>query len=118
MKKHWTLALGLALFVLTSIASHGRADEGPRTVAITAKRFEFVPSTLTLRKGETVRLRVTSEDVIHGFFLRDLKLDADLEPGQTQEFTVTPQKAGKFTLICHHFCGAQHGNMKLAIIVE
>ena len=118
MKKHWIPALLLALSVVFGVASRGRADEAPRTVDITAKRFEFVPPTLTLKKGETVRLRVTSEDVVHGLFLRDLKLDTDLEPGKTQELVVTPQKVGRFTAICHHFCGAQHGNMKLTVIVE
>jgi cytochrome c oxidase subunit II len=111
-------ALTLALSILLSLAARGRADQGPRTIDLTAKRFEFVPNTLTLKKGETVRLRVTSEDVTHGLFLRDLKIDTDLAPGQTQELTVTPEKVGRFTAICHHFCGAQHGNMKLTIVVE
>jgi cytochrome c oxidase subunit 2 len=118
MNKHRIPALLLTLSVLFGLASRGRADETPRSIDIHAKRFEFVPSTLTLKKGETVRLRVTSDDVVHGLFLRDLKLDTDLEPGQTQELTVTPEKVGRFTAICHHFCGAQHGNMKLTVVVE
>ena len=112
MKK--ILALALAL-VLPALAG---ADEPTRTVDITAKRFEFVPATVTLKKGETVRLRVTSEDVTHGLFLRPLKIDTDIVPGQTQELTVTPQVSGTFTAICHHFCGSGHGNMKLTVIVE
>jgi cytochrome c oxidase subunit 2 len=95
-----------------------RGDQSPRVIDVTAKRFEFVPSTLTLKKGETVKLRVTSEDVTHGLFLRVLHLDTDLVPGQPQEFTVTPEKTGTFTAICHHFCGAQHGNMKMTVVVE
>ncbi len=118
MKKHRTLVLTLALLVLATAASRGRAEEEPRTVEITAKRFEFVPSTLTLKRGETVLLRVKSEDVIHGLFSREFKLYADLEPGKTQEFTVTPENAGKFAAICHHFCGAGHANMRLTVIVE
>ena len=114
-------ALLLALVLLPALAVTAGAadrDEGPRTIAITAKRFEFVPSTITLKKGETVKLFVTSEDVTHGFFLRPLKIDTDLVPGKTQEITVTPQSAGTFTAICHHFCGAGHGNMKLTVVVE
>ena len=102
--------------VVTARAAHG-AEES-RTIAITAKRFEFVPSTITLKKGETVKLVVTSEDVTHGFFLRTLKIDTDLVPGETQQISVTPQTAGTFTAICHHFCGAGHGNMKLTVVVE
>jgi cytochrome c oxidase subunit II len=106
----------LAAPVVTVRPAHGA--EEPRTVMITARRFEFVPSTITLKKGETVKLVVKSEDVTHGFFLRPLKIDADLTPGETQQITVTPQAIGTFTAICHHFCGAGHGNMKLTVVVE
>ena len=113
--------LALALVLLPALVVTGRAGdrgEEPRAIVITAKRFEFVPSTITLKKGETVKLFVTSEDVTHGLFSRSLKIDTDLTPGEKQEITVTPQTAGTFTAICHHFCGAGHGNMKLTVIVE
>ncbi len=111
----------LALIVLPILAITARADEPgavPRTITITARRFEFSPSTIELKKGETVRLLVQSEDVTHGLFLRPLKIDTDIVPGQTQTLVVTPQSAGTFTAICHHFCGSQHGNMKLTVVVE
>ena len=111
----------LALLLLPALVVTARAadrDEEPRAIAITAKRFEFVPPTITLKKGETVKLVVTSEDVTHGLFIRPLKIDTDLVPGKTEELTVTPQAAGTFTAICHHFCGAGHGNMKLTVVVE
>lgn len=114
MKRHWAIAVTLA--ILSAVAALG--GERPRTVEITARRFEFVPSTITLKKGETATLRVKSEDVIHGLFSRDLKIDTDIDPDVAQDLTVTPRKAGKFIAICHHFCGAQHGNMKLTVIVE
>lgn len=110
-----------ALLVLPILAATSRADDRggePRTIAVTAKRFEFSPPTISLKKGETVRLLVKSEDVTHGLFLRPLKIDTELVPGETQTVTVTPQSAGTFTAICHHFCGAQHGNMKLTVVVE
>ena len=89
----------------------------PRTIKITARRFEFVPNQITLKKGEAVTLQVTSEDVTHGFFLRPLKIDEELEPGTKRDITVTPQTAGKFTVICDHFCGVNHGNMHMTIEV-
>ena len=107
----------MTIFALLPIAG-ARADEAPRVVTISAKRFEFVPNQLTLKKGETVTLKVTSEDVKHGFFSRQLHVDADLTPGQAVEVPLTPSAAGTFTIICDHFCGAQHGNMKLTVVVE
>ncbi|HEY6146268.1 MAG TPA: cupredoxin domain-containing protein [Thermoanaerobaculia bacterium] len=112
------LAVLLASFVAVAAAAGAQDPAEPRAIAITAKRFEFVPSTITLKKGETVKLVVKSEDVTHGLFLRPLKIDTDLTPGETQQFTVTPQAAGTFTAICHHFCGAGHGGMKLTVVVE
>ena len=106
------------LLVLAVTAGTAEGAEQSRAIVITAKRFEFVPSTITLKKGETVKLVVTSEDVTHGLFIRPLKIDTDLTPGKTEELTVTPQSAGTFTAICHHFCGAGHGNMKLTVVVE
>ena len=108
----------LILAVALAASARARDDEEPRVVEIVAKRFEFTPSTVTLKKGEAVRLRVRSEDVTHGLFLRALKIDTDIVPGQTRELTVTPETAGTFTAICHHFCGSGHGGMKLTVVVE
>jgi cytochrome c oxidase subunit 2 len=93
------------------------ADDVP-VIEITAKRFAFSPDKITLKKGQTVKLRLHSEDVTHGFFLRPLKLDEEIPAGATKEVTVTPQTAGTFMTICDHFCGANHGNMNMTIVVE
>jgi cytochrome c oxidase subunit II len=92
------------------------ADE-PRVVEIKAKKFEFTPSEITLKKGEPVILRLSSEDRKHGFFLRPLKIDADIVPGQTTDVAVTPDTAGGYTIICDHYCGTGHGNMKMKLTV-
>ena len=94
-----------------------RAEDMP-VIEITAKRFAFSPDRITLKQGQTVKLRLHSEDVTHGFFLRPLKLDEEIPAGQTVEVTVTPQATGTFTTICDHFCGANHGNMNMTIVVE
>lgn len=93
------------------------ADDVP-VIEITAKRFAFSPDKITLKKGQTVKLRLHSEDVTHGFFLRPLKLDEEIPAGQTKDVTVTAQVAGTFMTICDHFCGAKHGNMSMTIVVE
>ncbi len=114
-----TLAAALCFSTLVTLTGKvsAHADDTP-VVEITAKRFAFSPDKITLKKGQTVRLRLHSEDVTHGFFLRPLKLDEDVPAGQTIEVTVTPQTAGTFMPICDHFCGANHGNMNMTIVVE
>jgi cytochrome c oxidase subunit 2 len=103
--------------LLTLVPRNARAYE-PRVIQITAKRFQFTPDQITLKKGETVKLRLVSEDVTHGFFLRPLKIDEEISPDQPTEITLTPDKVGTFTTICDHFCGANHGNMKMTIVVS
>jgi cytochrome c oxidase subunit II len=110
-------ALALAGLVSLSGAKRARADEIP-VVEITAKRFAFTPDKITLKKGQTVKLRLHSEDVTHGFFLRPLKLDEEIPAGGTTDVTITPDTPGTYTTICDHFCGANHGNMMMTIVVE
>jgi cytochrome c oxidase subunit 2 len=114
------LSFGLSVAVLLLAASphRARADEPMRVVEITAKRFQFSPSEVTLKRGEKVKLVLRSEDVVHGFFSRPLGLDTDLNPGSPTEIVITPLTAGTFATICHHFCGAGHGNMKMTFVVE
>ncbi|HZQ68944.1 MAG TPA: cupredoxin domain-containing protein [Terriglobales bacterium] len=111
------LAIAMALLSIVSIHTPSKAA-APRVIEITAKRFGFSPNQITLKKGETVTLRLTSEDVTHGFFMRALKIDEVIEPGKPTDVTITPQSAGTFTTICDHFCGANHGNMNMKIVVE
>jgi cytochrome c oxidase subunit 2 len=115
-------AIFTVLFFLLTVVGfestkRAHADDVP-VVEITAKRYAFSPDKITLKKGKTVRIRLHSEDVTHGFFLRALKLDETIPAGETAEVTVTPQTEGTFTTICDHFCGANHGNMNMTIVVE
>jgi cytochrome c oxidase subunit 2 len=115
------LSFGLsvaAALLLVASPHRVRADAPMRVVEITAKRFQFSPSEVTLKRGETVKLVLRSEDVVHGFFSRPLGIDTELHPGSPTEIVVTPSTAGTFATICHHFCGAGHGNMKMTFVVE
>ena len=111
------LSLSVLLLVLAGLRHAAKADEPAKVIDITAKRFEFIPAEITLKKGEAVTLRLTSQDVTHGFFVRPLKIDSDIEAGKTTEVRVTPEATGKFVTICDHFCGVNHGAMHMTINV-
>lgn len=111
-------ALALALILAFTGSPKVKADDTGHVIEITAKRFAFTPASITLKKGERVTLRLHSDDVTHGFFMRALKIDEVIEPGQTKDVVLTPQTAGTFTTICDHFCGVNHGNMNMTIVVE
>ena len=116
MKTIRRLAL-LASLAATLPLSGAHADE-PRVIAVSAKRFEFEPKEIHLAKGESVTLAVTSEDVTHGFFSRQLHFDEDIAPGKPVSIPLTPEQAGSYTVICDHYCGSGHGGMKMVIVVE
>ena len=119
MKRSITIALSLLIIGMTAAAIGLKAQESqPQVVAISAKRFEFTPNQITLKRGEPVTLRVSAQDRDHGFYQKDLKIDLDLTPDHPSEVTITPEKAGRFVAICDHFCGSGHGNMKMVINVE
>ena len=90
----------------------------PRVVDIAAKRFEFTPNAITLKRGQPVTIRMTAADHSHGLFVKELHLDLDAAPGEPDQTTITPAEAGRFDAICDDYCGSGHGNMKMTIIVE
>jgi cytochrome c oxidase subunit II len=118
IRNRWAVVPGFTILLLLTCVGFQAHASGPRVVDITAKRFGFAPDQITLKKGETVTLRLHSEDVTHGFFMRKLKIDTEIEPGKTTDVTITPETVGSYTTICDHFCGANHGNMKMTIVVE
>lgn len=113
MKKK-LMAVALLLVALVAL----RAEMQPRVVEIAAKRFEFTPNTITLKRGEPVTIRMTASDHSHGLFVKPLHLDLDAAPGDPDQTTITPAEAGAFIAICDDYCGSGHGNMKMTIVVE
>jgi cytochrome c oxidase subunit 2 len=103
----------VALFLAASFAR----PAAPRRIEVTAKRYAFEPAEITVKKGETVELEVSSADVPHGLRIRELKIDVRVSKGKNGEATFTPQTTGTFVGHCSVFCGTGHGEMTLTIHV-
>jgi len=93
------------------------AQISPRRIEVTAKRFEFTPADITLKKGEPVVLVLKSVDVAHGIRFRELGIETKVGKGQTSELVFTPDKLGSFIGHCSVFCGSGHGSMMLTLHV-
>ncbi|APV52392.1 hypothetical protein BWI17_10200 [Betaproteobacteria bacterium GR16-43] len=89
----------------------------PRRIAVEARKFQFTPSEITVRKGETVTFVLTSVDFPHGFSLPDFGVRKDLIPGMVLEVTITPANAGRFHYLCDNFCGDGHDRMSGILVV-
>ncbi|HEY5330200.1 MAG TPA: cupredoxin domain-containing protein [Acidobacteriaceae bacterium] len=114
----WT-ALVPCLLLLCSVreARPAHAAQAPRRIEVTAKRFEYIPAEITVKKGEPVVLVLHSTDVAHGIKFADLGLKADIGTAGTTELAFTPDKVGTFVGHCSHFCGSGHGTMILTLHV-
>jgi cytochrome c oxidase subunit 2 len=110
-------AFGIALAAVAPKTNLAGAAINPKVIEISAKKFQFTPSEITLKKGEPVILRMTSIDRVHGFMAKPFKIDTDIPPDKTTDVAITPDTAGNFTIICDHYCGTGHGNMKMKVTV-
>jgi cytochrome c oxidase subunit 2 len=66
---------------------------------------------LHLPMGKPVRLLMTSEDVIHSFFVPAFRTKQDVLPGRYTELWFNPTKVGTFHLFCAEYCGTNHSRM-------
>ncbi len=105
------LVTGIILLVIGAFGAATLAVAAEQVIKITAKRFEYNPKEITLKKGVPVVLEFTSLDRLHGFKCIGLGVRADIKPGQVTRVPITPQKVGDFEFHCDNFCGSGHGNM-------
>ena len=63
-------------------------------------------------------IHVTSRDVIHGFWVPELRMKADMVPGLINTIRVTPTVAGTYHIICSEFCGVAHSAMRTDVVIE
>ncbi len=80
--------------------------EGPREI-----------NTLHVPVGQPVKLTMTSEDVIHSFFVPDFRVKMDVLPGRYTTTWFEATKTGTYTLFCAEYCGVEHSRMGGKIVV-
>jgi cytochrome c oxidase subunit II len=89
-----------------------------RVIKVVAKKFDYTPNIIRLKKGESVVLELTTLDVVMGFNAPDFGVRADIIPGKVAQVRLQPQKTGECTFFCDIFCGSGHEEMNGTIIVE
>ena len=72
---------------------------------------------LHLPIGQAVRLTMTSEDVIHSFFVPVFRVKQDVLPGRYTHMWFRPTKLGTFHLFCAEYCGTKHSGMIGDVVV-
>ncbi|HEX2251799.1 MAG TPA: cytochrome c oxidase subunit II [Thermoanaerobaculia bacterium] len=74
-------------------------------------------NTLHVPVGQTVKLTMTSEDVIHDFYIPAFRVKQDVLPGRYTSLWFQPTRVGTYHLFCAEYCGAEHSLMGGSIVV-
>lgn len=67
--------------------------------------------------GQPVKLIMTSQDVIHSFFVPAFRLKQDVLPAKYTHMWFTATKTGEFPLFCAEYCGTEHSTMGGKVVV-
>ena len=124
MRKEWlarllvigAIVLALALPAWGWWAAH---QAGPILHARMAETGGWTPENLTAEVGKPLRLRLTSDDVLHSFALGQSDLPpVDVKPGEISEVTLNFDKPGKYVFYCTRWCSLNHWRMRGVIEVS
>jgi cytochrome c oxidase subunit 2 len=121
----FVLVTAIAIVSAIVLAENGNAGSDPLIVKVEAQQFAWqftYPNgksfgVLRLPKDRHVKLRLTSYDVIHSFWVPQFGQKQDAVPGQTFSLVITPTKVGSYPLICTELCGLGHSLMRSTAIV-
>lgn len=121
--------------LFTSPAQPTVDAEGVQVITVTAKKYEFGPSSIHVKQGTKVQLNITAVDHAHGFKINPFPEGGDksgepglvfsspqdctkIEKGQTATAEFTAQKPGTYQFRCCVVCGFHHHAMKGEVVVE
>lgn len=114
---HACIAALVVVIACAEVSNAAPAEPPQREIKVIARRFEFLPKVINVRKGERVRLVVTSEDVDHGIAIKEFGVDQIVKAKETKVIELSADKAGRFDVTCSVFCGDGHHEMVGELIV-
>jgi heme/copper-type cytochrome/quinol oxidase subunit 2 len=111
------------------------STESVQVVEVTARKYEFNPSPIHVKQGNTVQLKITATDHTHGFKIGDFPDGSDkkgnpglffsspqdcqkIEKGQSATVEFVARTPGTYSFKCCVRCGLNHGGMKGQLIVD
>ena len=107
-----------AVLAVTGIGGYAQSPASIAEIKMTAEKYDFTPDTVTVRKGDRVKLVITALDRDHGFKLEAFQVEKKLPKGEPVTVEFTADKTGTFPFQCSQFCGLGHGKMKGELVVE
>ncbi len=83
-----------------------------RVIDVKASRFSYDPGTITVKKGDKIKLNIDNSDTSHGIIISELSVSGI----DSVEFTA--DKVGTYEFKCPTMCGSGHRTMNGTLIVE
>jgi len=131
----WTIVplfivMAYAYLGAVNLADTRRVDPEAMVVKVTGLQwswtFEYAPvgglavisDELHIPVGKQILLRMTSNDVIHSFWVPEFRVKQDLVPGRITELRITPTLEGDYKVRCAELCGTSHAYMEKPVIVS
>jgi cytochrome c oxidase subunit 2 len=110
---------------LTGFQFLKKAPEGAMVVKVIARQWSWLfqyengiqDGELRVPVGKPVKLLLTSQDVIHGFYAPAFRIKQDAVPGMTNYLWFQPTETGTFDVMCSQYCGLEHSHMLTKIVV-
>jgi cytochrome c oxidase subunit 2 len=121
------LCVGIFFIGLNGFMKYAVAPGEAMEITVTAKQwlwqFEYPDGSRTINDihvpvNKPVKFVMTSEDVLHDFFVPDMRVKHDVVPGRYTEIWFTPTEMGKTNFTCAEYCGKDHSGMKGVLTIE
>jgi len=119
------LVTAISIMSAVVLAQNSNAGSNPVKIGVLGRQFAW---SFTYPNGKTygflelpvnrkTQLDITSDDVIHSFWVPQLSQKQDAVPGQHNKLVVTPIKTGTFPVICTELCGLGHSLMRSHVTI-
>ena len=123
MNKEWMARFIILVLVIAAIiiplAAWRSQSPGTLIHGQMAETGGWTPGNLTAEVGKPFHIRLTSDDVTHGFAVGQSVIPpVDVKPGEISEVTLTFDKPGKYTFYCTRWCSVNHWRMRGTIEVK
>lgn len=122
LTSEWAARLLLVILIVSLIMAvmiGGQSAHSIEIHAVMPEKGGWLPGVLTAEVGVPLNLRLTSDDVMHGFAVGQQPWPAvDLKPGQMTKVSITFDKPGTYTYYCTRWCGPNHWRMRGTIEVN
>jgi cytochrome c oxidase subunit II len=124
----------IPFLMVTALAAYGwivlddieAKKQNEMVVRVTGQQFTWsfgypeadVRSTeLVLPEGRPIDFRIRSRDVVHSFWVPEFRLKSDAVPGLTTKIRLTPDRVGRYQVVCAELCGIGHSTMRQLVRV-